>query len=82
MLATGISPPSRGFYLRPLDGIRYFSARNRFLVPDFVAGLVCDQDDAYAVAFTLDFGGFYRSAAHDAGTAGTSMGFGHAIHKG
>jgi hypothetical protein len=40
---------------------------------------VRDQDDTYAVDFPLDFGWLYRTAAHDAGPAGTSMGCRYAI---
>jgi hypothetical protein len=40
---------------------------------------VCNQDDANAVEFALNLGRLDCAAAHDARSAGSSVGFGHAI---
>jgi len=42
---------------------------------------VRDQDDDHAVEFALDLGRVYRTATHDARSAGPAMGFRHAIDE-
>src|SRR6266446_1521714 len=62
--------------LRALAAMRY-----RLLAPQHVAPLVRDQDNDHAVEFALDLGRVYRTAAHDARSAGPAMGFRHAIDE-
>ena len=55
----------------------------RLLPPRLVARLVGGQDDARATGdFALDLGASYRTAADDAGPAGSSMGLGHPLDRG
>src|SRR4029453_16296945 len=79
MAAKGTSEAVPGS--NPSTKVRRLPAPDRFLVPELVARLVCNQDDAKAVEFALNLGRLDCAATDEARPASSLRGLGGAIDR-